>query len=64
MLALSAKNYTTWSIKLEMLLIRSKLWSVVDGTKFVPPSSDPPGLIAWKLKDSKARYIGYFALLR
>lgn len=28
---LSAAYYATWSIKIEMLLIRSKFWNVVDG---------------------------------
>lgn len=52
---LTASNYSTWSIKVEMLLIRSELWSVVDGTEAVPPSSDVVGLAAWQLKDAKAR---------
>lgn len=38
-----------------MLLIRSKLWSIVDGTEAQPASSDVAGLTAWRLKDSKAR---------
>jgi len=56
---LIANNYATWNIKhfkLEMLLVRSKLWTVVDSTEVAPPSSDVNGLSARKLKDSKARY--------
>lgn len=52
---LSASNYASWSIKIEMLLICSELWSVVDGTEPIPTSSDAAGLTAWQLKDSKAR---------
>jgi len=43
---LTAFNYSTWSIKIEMLLIRSELWSVVDGTEDAPASSDVVGLVA------------------
>jgi hypothetical protein len=52
---LTAANYSSWSIKIEMLLIRSELWSVVDDTEASPPSDDIIGFTAWKLKDSKAR---------
>lgn len=38
-----------------MLLIRSELWTVVDGSEASPPASDVAGLTAWQLKDSKAR---------
>jgi len=52
---LTASNYSTWSIKIEMLLIRSELWSVVDGTEATPASSNVASLEAWQLKDAKAR---------
>lgn len=52
---LTAANYSTWSIKIEMLLIRSELWTVVNGTEVTPPESDVARLAAWRLKDSKAR---------
>lgn len=52
---LTAKNYSTWSIKIEMLLIRSELWSVVDGSEVCPPASEAEGYANWTLKDSKAR---------
>lgn len=51
---LSARNYATWSIKIEMLFLHSKLCSVVDGTKVAFHSSDLTSLTTWKLKDSKA----------
>ena len=51
---LTTSNYATWSIKIKMLLIQSKLWSVVDGTEVAHTASDVAGLTAWKLKDSKA----------
>lgn len=54
-LPLSALNYASWSIKIEMLLIRSELWSIVDNTEPAPHSSDVAGLAAWRLKDSKAQ---------
>lgn len=38
-----------------MLLVRSELWTVVDGTEVPPPESDVNGLSGWKLEDSKAR---------
>lgn len=52
---LTASNYASWSIKIEMLLIRSELWGMVNGTEAAPAASDQAGLTAWKLKDSKAR---------
>jgi len=52
--ALSAGNYAIWSIRLEMLLIRSKLWSVVEGTEAAPLSNNSASLTTWKLKDAKA----------
>lgn len=52
---LTASNYALWSIKIQMLLIKSELWSIVDGTEAQPASSDVAGLSAWQLKDSKAR---------
>lgn len=52
---LTALNYSTWNIKVEMLLTRSKVWSVVDGSEIAPPASDPVGHAAWKSKDSEAR---------
>ena len=52
---LTASNYVMWSNQIEMLLIWLELWFVVDGTKVAPVSSNVVGLIAWKLKDSKAR---------
>jgi len=53
---LTASNYTTWSIKVEMLLVQSKLWTVVDNTEVAPPAFDIDGLLAWQLKDSKAKF--------
>lgn len=53
--SLNASNYASWSIKIEMLLIRSELWSVVDGSEPSPPSSNVADLTVWQLKDSKAR---------
>jgi len=53
---LYATNYSTWSIKLEMLLIRFKIWSVVDGLEVFLAATDVTTLAAWKLKDSKARF--------
>jgi len=50
----TTSNYATWSIKIEMLLIQSKIWSVVDGKEIAPHSSDVVGLIAWQLKDAIA----------
>lgn len=52
---LTSTNYASWSIMIEMLLIRSELWSVVDGSEASPVESDVADLTAWKLKDSKAR---------
>jgi len=52
---LTASNYALWSIKIEMLLIRSELWSIVDGTKAHLASSDAADITTWQLKDSKAR---------
>lgn len=52
---LSATNYLSWSIKLEMLLIRSELWSVVDGSEGAPTDTNIDALAAWKSRDSKAR---------
>jgi hypothetical protein len=52
---LCVTNYSSWSIKLEMLLTRSEIWSVVDGSKVAPAATDVDALAAWKLKDSKAR---------
>lgn len=36
-----------------MLLLHSKLWGMVDGSKVAPDASDQVGLTTWKLKDSK-----------
>jgi hypothetical protein len=52
---LCATNYSSWSIKLEMLLTRSEIWSFVDGSEVAPAATDVDALAAWKLKDSKAR---------
>ena len=38
-----------------MLLTRSEIWSIVDGSKVTPAETDVNALAAWKLKDSKAR---------
>lgn len=40
---LTASNYATWQIKIQMLLTRSELWDVVDGTEVAPPISDIVG---------------------
>ena len=53
---LRVNNYATFSVKIEMLLIKSELWQVVDGTEANPRSSDSEAQKAWKLKDSKARF--------
>ena len=59
---LTASNYVMWSNQIEMLVIRLELWFFVDGTKAAPVSSNVVGLIAWKLKDFKARsYILHMA---
>lgn len=47
-------NYASWSVKIEMLLIQSELWTVIDGTEATPASSHVTSLATWKLKDSKA----------
>jgi len=52
---LNAENYASWNMKLELLLIRSEIWGVVDGSDEAPPASDVAGLTAWKLRDAKAR---------
>lgn len=52
---LHAENYATWSVKIEILLIRSELWQVVDGIEAYPKLSNPITHLACKLKDSKAR---------
>lgn len=52
---LSADNYASWSMKLELLLIRSELCGIVDGSDAVPAASDVVSLTAWKLRDAKAR---------
>ena len=43
---LTANNYSSWSIKLELFLTCSKIWDVVDGSDEVPDASDIEGLIA------------------
>ena len=50
---LFTKNYSNWRIRLEMLLINSKIWSVVDGSKVAITKSDVNALAAWNLKDPK-----------
>jgi hypothetical protein len=40
---LSADNYATWSMKLELLLIRSEIWDVVDGSNVALAASDVVG---------------------
>ena len=50
---LSTTNYSSWGIKLEMLLICSKIWSVADGSKVAIADIDVNALETWKLKDSK-----------
>ena len=52
---LNNANYATWSIKIEMLLTRSELWGVVDGSEPKPGTTNADALAAWQLKDSKAR---------
>ena len=52
---LSADNYATWSMKLELLLIRSEIWGIVDGSDVAPAASDIVGLAAWRLRNVKAR---------
>jgi len=38
-----------------LLLTHFELWGVVDGSDSAPAASDVAILIAWKLRDSKAR---------
>jgi len=52
---LITSKYASWSIKIEMLLICSKLWSVVDGLEVALVASNQVGLSTWKIKDAKAR---------
>lgn len=52
--SLSAPNYATWSIKIEMLLICSKVWSPIDGTETALRTADVAKLMALYLKDAKA----------
>ena len=49
-----ATNYSTWSIKIEILLIQSKLWNVVNGMEVTPLEFDVSSLATWRHKDSKA----------
>jgi hypothetical protein len=48
-------NYVTWSIKIEMVLIRAEIFDVVDGLFVVSSSIDPTNHTLWKSKDAKAR---------
>jgi hypothetical protein len=48
-------NYSTWSIKLQMLLIRSEIWGIVDGSDPDPRATNNALQVAWKLKDFKAQ---------
>ena len=43
---LSAADYATWGIKIEMLLIRSELWLVIDGRDLAPVASNFVGFAA------------------
>ena len=42
-------------MKLEIILIRSEIWGVVDRSDVASAASDVVGLAAWKLCDVKAR---------
>jgi hypothetical protein len=52
---LTIANYSTWSIKIEILQICSKIWNVVDGLEIAFVASNAIGLATRKQKDSKAR---------
>jgi len=62
--SLGARNYATWSIRLEMFLICSELWNVVNGIDVVQPSNNPVGLTVWKLRVPKLRHIFYFTVVK
>ena len=51
---LMTNNYASWSIKLELFLIRSQIWIVVDGSDEALDASDVKGLATWNLRNSKA----------
>ncbi|CAK9820236.1 Copia protein [Anthophora plagiata] len=46
---LNSENYSVWSYKLELLLIKEKLWEVITENKPEPVNA------AWTLKDNEAR---------
>ncbi len=52
---LNSINYSTWSIKLQMLLIRSDIWGIVDRSDPDPRATNNALQVAWKLKDFKVK---------
>ncbi len=51
---LTLGNYTTWNIKVEMLLIHSYWWNVIDDNEMDHSTIDCVAHLAWKSKDFKA----------
>jgi len=47
-----------------MLFIRSELWSVINGIDIAPPSNNPIGLTAWKLRVPKLSHRFYFIVVK
>jgi hypothetical protein len=52
---LTPNSYATWSIKIEMVLIRAEIFDVVDGLFVDYGSIDPTNHTLWKSKGAKAR---------
>jgi hypothetical protein len=52
---LNSINYSTWSIKLQMLLIRSEIWRIVDRSDPNPRATNNALQVAWKLRHFNAQ---------
>jgi len=51
---LNNANYQIWKYKLELLLIKEDLWSIIDAD-FEKPAIEDDAYATWKIKDGKAR---------
>ncbi|KAH8389520.1 hypothetical protein KR215_009956, partial [Drosophila sulfurigaster] len=50
---LNAENYDTWKLQMSAILVKSDLWSYVNGSKLCPDAEAEQA--AWEKQDEKAR---------
>jgi len=47
-------NYSIWNCKMEALLMRANLFTIVNGIEIDPNATNPTLQTAWKIKDAQA----------